>query len=132
VVLNADGSNQRSVVSPALRSREEVNNQVYFFGAGLAWTPAGDGLLQAGLVRNCGDFSGDLVGDPQLSVVGLDNSEQVIATGQFDSLSFDRTGTLIGAVARADNAAPGEVRLYDLSGNVVLTVGAGEMAVMQP
>jgi len=131
-VMNADGNDRRGLISPALITRASDAAEIYFLGFDLAWTAAGDGLLQSGLVRNCGDFSGDLVGDPQMSIVSLTGAESSVIIGQFDSLSFDRTGTLIAAVARPDNAAAGEVRLYDLSGNVVLTVGPGERAAMQP
>lgn len=131
-VMNADGSDRHTLVSPSLAARADPAHEIYFLGFDLAWTRASDGLLQSGLVRTCADFSGALVGDPQMSIVNLSGAESSIVVGQFDSLSFDRSGALIGAVARPDNAAPGEVRLYDLSGNIVLTVGPGEQAVLQP
>ncbi len=132
IVLNADGSNRLSLVSPSLAARADDAAEIYFLGLDLAWTPASDGLLQSGLVRTCADFSGALVGDPQLSIVSLTGVESAVVLGQFDSLSFDRTGALFAAVARPDNAAPGEVRLYDLTGNVVLTISPGERAQLQP
>ena len=58
---------------------------------------------------------------------GLDGCTYVVSTG-----SFDRSGTRIGLVARPDAVAPGDVRLYDLTGFPVLTVGPGDLAALQP
>lgn len=131
-VMNADGSDRRSLVSPALAARANPAGEVYFLGFDIAWTPGSDGLLQTGLVRTCADFSGALVGDPQMSIVNLSGAESSVILGEFDSLSFDRSGAYFAAVARFPYPTPGEVRLYDLSGHVVLTVGPGELAALQP
>jgi len=131
-VMNADGSDRRGLISPTLITRTNDAAEIYFQGLSLAWTQASDGLLQSGLVRNCSDSSGDLVGDPQMSIVSLTGEESSVVIGLFNSLSFDRTGSLIAAVAYPDPSAAGEVRLYDLSGNLVLTVGPGVFAAMQP
>ncbi len=131
-VMNADGSDRRALVSPALAARADPAHDIYFLGFDFAWTRASDGLLQTGLVRTCADFSGALVGDPQMSIVNLSGAESGIIVGQFDSLSFDRSGAYIGAVVRPDEVGPGEVRLYDLSGHIVLTIGPGELAALQP
>jgi hypothetical protein len=131
-VMNADGSDRHSLVSPSLAAAANPGAEIYFLGFSMAWTPGSDGLLQSGQVRTCANFSGDLVAGPQLSIVNLSGAESAILPGEFDSLSFDRSATRIGVVARPDFAAPGEVRLYDLSGNLALTVGPGEGAALQP
>ena len=131
-VLNADGSSPRSVVSPSLLALADPASEKYFLGFNVAWAPSGAALLQTGEVRSCVDFEGSLVGGPQLALVGLDGSETLVAAGNFDSLSFDRSGTRIGLVARPDQVAPGDVRLYDLTGFPVLTVGPGDLAALQP
>ncbi|MCC7358579.1 MAG: DPP IV N-terminal domain-containing protein [Anaerolineales bacterium] len=131
-VLNADGSGLRSVVSPSLAALADSASEKYFLGFSLAWTPDSAALLQTGEVRNCANFEGALVGGPQLSRVGLDGAETLVAAGNFDSLSFDRSGTRIGLVARPDAIAPGEVRLYNLAGFPVLTIGPGDLAALQP
>lgn len=130
-VANNDGSDLRAVVSPSLDALANEDEEDYFNAYGYAWRPDSAALLTSGLVRDCTDFAGTVLG-AQMSLVTLDGAESLIIPGSFAPVSFDRTGATIGASRIDDQTQPGLVQLYDLAGNLVLEVGAGNAAELQP
>ncbi len=130
-VANNDGSDLRAVVSPSLDALANEDEEDYFNAYGYAWRPDSAALLTSGLVRDCTDFAGTVLG-AQMSLVTLDGAESLIIPGSFAPVSFDRTGAYIGASRIDDQTQPGLVQLYDLAGNLVLEVGAGNAAELQP
>jgi dipeptidyl aminopeptidase/acylaminoacyl peptidase len=130
-VANNDGSGQQAVVSPALDALSNDAEEDNFSAFGYAWRPDSAALLISGLVRDCTDFAGTVVAS-QLSVVTLAGEEILIAPGTYGPVSVNNAGTLIGTTRLDDPARPGQVQVYDMSGNLVVEVGEGDLARVQP
>ena len=108
----------------------DPNAEYYAITRGFAWRPAGDGLLTAELVVDCTNFAGTTLGSV-LSTIDLSGHETVLASGDYSSPSYDRSGQLI-AVDNGDNGTGGQVELLDAKGGPVATIGAGSLPVFQP
>jgi Tol biopolymer transport system component len=129
-VANNDGSNLQAVTSPALAAVANEDDDDYFAAFGYAWRPDSAALLISGLVRDCTDFAGTVLA-AQMSQVTLDGAESMIVSGQFAPVSVNNAGTLIGTTFD-EGSGTGQVQLYDLTGALVLEVGEGNMATVQP
>lgn len=131
---DANGNNLSELVSPSLAALADPQNEVFLSAYDFAWSPASDAILAAGYVRNCKDFSGDIVGGPQLSVLGLDGTERLIVPGAFSAPSYDRTGNWFAAVRYPGLQSPdGNVQIYSAqTGELVLDLGPGNSPQLQP
>ncbi len=130
-VLNADGSGLTTMNSPSMTALLMPNGDITYIGLGFAWRPGSDGLLITSLVIDCTDFAGTQLG-AQLSSLGLDQQETVIATGYYSSPSFDRSGGIIAAAQQADQASPSEVVFLATNGALMLDLGPGQQPAFQP
>ncbi|MEP7358634.1 MAG: hypothetical protein ABI847_15405 [Anaerolineales bacterium] len=130
-VLNADGSGLLTLNSPAMEALVTPNTDITYIGFGYAWKPASDGLLISSVVIDCTNFAGTQLG-AQLSSLGLDQQETLVATGMYSSPSYDRSGSLIAVAQQADNTSPSEVVVLAPNGDLVLDVGAGGQPAFQP
>jgi hypothetical protein len=131
MVGNNDGSGLQPVVSPALDALANEAAEDYLAAFGYAWRPDSAGLLMSGLVRDCTDFAGTVLGS-QLSMVTLAGEETLIAPGSFGPVSVNNAGTLIGTTRLDDPSRPGQVVVFDMAGNLVLDVGPGDLGEIQP
>lgn len=129
-VLNNDGSNLQTVVSPSLAAVVNDAQDDHLAVFGYDWLPDSTGLLMSGLVRDCTDFSGTVLA-AQMSQVTLAGAEATIISGSFGPVSVNDAGTYIGT-SFDDGSARGFVRLYDTTGALVLEVGEGHGAKVQP
>jgi hypothetical protein len=66
-----------------------------------------------------------------MSFVTLAGAETLVATGQYAPVSINNEGTLIGTTVD-EGSGTGRVQLYDPLGNLVLEVGPGNGARVQP
>jgi hypothetical protein len=131
MVGNNDGSGLQPLVSPTLDALANESEEDYLAVFGYAWQPDSAALLVSGLVRDCTDFAGTVLGS-QLSILTLTGGETLIATGSFGPVSVNRAGTLIGTTRLDDPSRPGQVVVYDLLGNLVADVGPGDLGEIQP
>jgi hypothetical protein len=129
-VGNNDGSNLQPVMSPALAAVTNDAQDDHFAAFGYAWRPDSTALLVSGLVRDCTDFAGTVLA-AQMSFVGLDGTESMIVSGQYGPVSINNEGTLIGTTFE-EGTATGQVQVFDTTGNLVLEVGEGNLARIQP
>lgn len=129
-VGNNDGSNLLPVTSPSLAALVNEADEDYFSAFGYAWRPDSAALLVSGLVRDCTDFAGTVL-RAQMSIVGLDGTESTIVAGQYGPVSINNEGTLIGATFD-EGSATGQVQVFDLTGALLVDVGPGNMARIQP
>jgi hypothetical protein len=130
-VFNADGSGLTTMNSPSMTALLVPDRDITYIGVGFDWKPGSDGLLITSLVIDCTDFAGTQLG-AQLSSLGLDQQETIIATGYFSSPSYDRSGTLIAAARQADNVSPSNVMVLAQDGTLLLDVGPGQQPAFQP
>lgn len=129
-VANPDGSDWRDLPLASLAAIANPDQQLYFFGDSLVWNLESNGLWLNGLVRDCGNFPNDNVAGPQISYVTLDGREHEIIPGEFSNLSLDRTGQLLGVLNLAFFTP--HVQILGRDGHLVLDLGEGELAVLQP
>ena len=129
-VANNDGSNLRPLVMPALDALTNDDADDHFAAFGFAWRPDSAALLVSGLVRDCTDFAGTLLG-AQMTFVTLDGAETLVAEGAYGPVSINDEGTLIAATFE-EGSATGQVRVFDALGNLLLEVGEGNQARVQP
>ncbi len=134
-VANPDGSDLHELPVVSLAAVSDPDQKLYFFGDSLVWMPGSEGLWLFGLVRDCGTFANTMVGGPQISRVTLDGQEHEIFPGFYSNLSLDRTGNLLGVVNR-NTITLGEVvprvQILGLDGHLILDLGEGDRAVLQP
>jgi hypothetical protein len=137
-VLHADTGNLQELLSPSLQNAMDTNSEHYHVGLSYDWTPASDALLVHGNVVDC-DFNsptmGQSIAGPQMSIIGLDGSEQTIIPGFFYELSMDRTGTLIAAAHYTDGFTDmnPDVAVYSAqTGQRVLSLAPGNNPEFQP
>ncbi|HSK86920.1 MAG TPA: hypothetical protein VK880_01085 [Anaerolineales bacterium] len=137
-VSNPDGSNRQELVSPSLKTAMDTNQEHYHVGLSYAWAPAGDALVGLGNVVDCGIDSpsfGQVIAGPQMSIIGLDGSEQMIIPGFFYGITMDRTGTFIAAAHHLEgfqDLVP-NVEIYSAeTGQLVLSLGPGSNPQFQP
>jgi dipeptidyl aminopeptidase/acylaminoacyl peptidase len=136
-VSNADGSNRQELISPSLKVAMDPNQERYHMGFSFAWNPTSDALVAHGNVVDC-DFNSPTVGQsvagPQMSLLRLDGSEQVIIPGFFYDISMDRTGTLIAATHSTDIQDLNPlVEIYSAqTGQLILSLGPGRNPQFQP
>ncbi len=137
-VSNSDGSNQQELVSPSLKVAIDPNAEHYHVGLSYDWISTSDALIALGNVLDC-DFNspttGQVVAGPQMSIIGLDGSEQTIIPGFFYGISVDRIGTLIAAAHYKDGFQDLNpmVELYSTqTGQLVFTLGPGSNPQFQP
>jgi dipeptidyl aminopeptidase/acylaminoacyl peptidase len=130
-VLNADGGGLTTMNSPSMTALLVPNKDITYIGLGFAWKPGSDGLLITSLVIDCTDFAGTQLG-AQLSSLGFDQQESVIAAGYYSSPSLDRSGSIVAVAQQADQTSPSEVILLATNGNLVLDIGAGQQPAFQP
>ena len=137
-VSNPDGSNRQELVSPALASAVDNDQERYHVGLSYAWSPAGDAIVGLGNVIDCNlnsPTSGQVVAGPQMSVMGLDGSERSIIPGFFYGISMDRTGTLIAAARFLEGFQDlnPNVEIYSAqTGEMILPLGPGSNPQFQP
>ena len=137
-VSNPDGSNRQELVSPALQSAIDANEEHYHVGLSYAWSPASDAIVTLGNVIDCNLSSpttGQVIAGPQMSILGLDGSERSIILGFFYGISMDRTGTLIAAAHFQDGFQDlnPNVEIYSAqTGQLALTLGSGSNPQFQP
>jgi len=129
-VANADGSNLRKLSIPSLAALVDLDKQIYFSGNSQVWTPESDGMWVNTMVRDCSMIGITMVGGPQISHVTLDGQEQQIIPGIYSHLSLDHTGNLLGVVKGAGDHS--HVQILGLDGHLVLDLGEGDLAVLQP
>jgi hypothetical protein len=127
-VGNADGSNLLGLSVPSLASFGGPDQKMYFHGDSFVWTPESDGLWLNSLVRDCGPAF-TVVGGPQISRMSLDGQEHEIIPGNYGQLSLDHTGSLLGVV---NLAGIPRVQILGRDGHLVLDLGEGDMAALQP
>jgi Tol biopolymer transport system component len=137
-VINTSGGAPQELVSPSLRAAIDPNAENYHVGLSYDWTPASDAIVALGNVVDCnlsGPTPGQVIAGPQMSVIGLDNSERTIIPGFFYGISLDRTGNLIAA-AHFQNGFQDLnpiVEIYSAqTGQLVLPLGPGSNPVFQP
>jgi hypothetical protein len=77
---------------------------------------------------------GQAVAGPQLSILRLDGSEGLVLPGTFNSLSMDRTGSVIAAAHyKSYQDLNPTVELYSVqTGQLILQVGPGNSPQLQP
>jgi Tol biopolymer transport system component len=137
-VSSPDGSNRQELVSPSLASAIDNNQERYHVGLSYAWSHAGDAIVALGNVIDCNlnsPTSGQVIGGPQMSVIGLDGSERSIIPGFFYGISMDRTGTLIAAARFLEGFQDlnPNVEIYSVqTGQLVLPLGPGSNPQFQP
>jgi hypothetical protein len=129
-VANNDGRNLQALVMPSLDGlvNDEADDHLAIFG--YAWRPDSAAVLMSGLVRDCTDFAGTLLG-ARMSFVTLDGAETLVADGEFAPVSINQAGTYIGTTF-GEGSTTGQVRVYDPLGNLVAEVGPGNGARVQP
>jgi hypothetical protein len=135
-VAAADGSNLTTIESPTLAPHIDPTIDIGLRGPSLDWSPAGDALAITGGAWDCSTIlSGGepaFVAGPQLSIVGLDGTEQLVIPGFFWRPSFDRTGAMVAAELGSDTSAS-RIEVHSTSdGSLLLDVGEGSEAVFQP
>lgn len=137
-ISNADGSNRQELISPALRSAIDTNQEHYHVGLSYAWSPSSDAIVALGSVIDCGldsPTSGQVIAGPQMSILGLDGSERAIIPGFYYGISLDRTGTLIAAARFLEGFQDlnPNVEIYSAqTGELVLPLGPGSNPQFQP
>jgi hypothetical protein len=137
-VSKPDGSNRQVFVSPSLKDAIDNDQEHYHVGLSYAWTPSGDALVGLGNVVDCSLNSpsmGQVIAGPQMSIIGLDGSEQLVIPGFFYGISTDRTGRLIAAAHFLEGFQDmnPNVELYSAeTGQMVLTLGPGGNPQFQP
>jgi Tol biopolymer transport system component len=131
-VLNNDGSNLQPLKSVTLDALANEVEEDYYTAWSYAWMPDGGSLLTSGLVRDCTDFAGTVLA-AQMSTLTLAGAEANIVSGTFGPVSVNNAGTLIGTTFDdGSGTGIGQVRLYDATGALVLEVGEGSLAKVQP
>lgn len=136
-VSNADGSDRQDMISPSLSAAVDPDQDRYHMGLSYGWSPAGDALIALGNVIDCNFNSptmGEVLAGPQISILGLDGSEQTIIPGLFYGLSMDRSGSWI-ATSHHQNIQDLNplVEIYSAqTGQLVLSLGAGRSPQFQP
>jgi hypothetical protein len=135
LVAAADGSRMQAIISPSLARLLEAEGEIHHFGYSFAWMPDSQSLVVNGLVRDCSPLPNDPPTEPgpqQISVVDLVGGERLIAVGEYDTLSVDRSGRLIATLLRTDDFAVSYIHLLDPGGNLVLDLGQGDLPQLQP
>ena len=130
MVGSADGSDFRELPMASLAALGGPDEEMYFFGDSLVWTPESDGLWMNGSVTHCRTAPSGVVGGPQVSRVTLDGEEHETIFGEFTHLSVDRTGTLLGVV-NLEMFVP-RVQILGRDGHLVLDLGEGSVPALQP
>jgi hypothetical protein len=129
-LLNNDGSSLLPLKSVTLDALANEVEEDYYTPWSYAWLPDSSGLLASGLVRDCTDFAGTVLG-AQMSTMTLAGGETLVASGDFAPVSINNEGTLIGANLN-DGSGTGRVQVYGPLGDLLLEVGAGDGARIQP
>jgi hypothetical protein len=78
---------------------------------------------------------GQSIAGPQMSIIGLDNSERTIIPGFFYGISMDRTGAFIAAAHHQNGFQDPNpvVEIYFVpTGQLVLSLGPGNTPQFQP
>ncbi|MGE5073119.1 MAG: hypothetical protein ACM3MF_06795 [Anaerolineae bacterium] len=136
-VINMDGSGEKELSSPSLKSAENQDKQQYYQGLSFGWAPSSDAIYATGAVVDC-DFNSSTTGQalagPQVSLLRVDGSEGMIIPGMFYSPSVDRSGKMIAVAHYQDPQDQNPmVEIYNAdTGQLMLTVGPGSGPVMQP
>ena len=128
---NSDGSDLHELKVTSLAELGGIEQKMYFYGDSMAWTPESDGLWVTGLIRDCGKSFG-IVGGPQISRVTLNGQEHEIIPGDYQQVSVDHTGNLLGVVNRWGVPLKSRVQILGWDGHVVLNLGEGDQPVLQP
>lgn len=129
-VANADGSDLRELPVPSLAALGGPDQKMYFYGDSLAWAPDNDGLWVNGHVIDC-RTTRHVAGGPQISRMTLDGQEHEIIPGPYGNVSLDSTGSLLAVVHRVENY-PSRVQILGRDGHLVLDLGEGDWAVLDP
>ena len=124
----ADGKSFHDLPVPSLAAAVGPNHNPFFYGDSLVWDPQSKGLWVNGLVRDC-TIAATVVGGPQISYLTLDGQEHAQIPGAFSQLSIDHTGTLLGVVNAKDGS---RVQILGADGHLVLDLGQGDQAALQP
>jgi hypothetical protein len=136
-VLDAQNPGLQELVSPSLQNVIDPELERFHVGLSYDWF-ANDALVGLGNVIDCkidSPTSGQVVGGPQMSILGLDGSERTIFPGFFYGISVDRTGTFLAAARYADGFADANpvVEIYSAqTGQLVSPVGPGREPKFQP
>jgi dipeptidyl aminopeptidase/acylaminoacyl peptidase len=136
-VLDAQSPALQELVSPSLQNVIDPNAERFHVGLSYDWA-ANDALVGLGNVIDCkidSPTSGQVIGGPQMSILGLDGSERTVIPGFFYGISVDRTGTLIAAARYLEGFADTNPTLEIYSaqtGQVVASVGPGREPKFQP
>lgn len=136
-VSDADGGDQKVLMSPSFKAMLDPNKELYNVGLNYAWLPGSDALVASGTVVDCDLTSpnmGKAVAGPQMSILRLDASEGLVIPGMFWSISVDRSGKLIAGAHYKDLEDQNPViEIYSAdSGRLLLTVGQGSNPQLQP
>ena len=136
-VSNPDGSDRQEVISPSLRGVIDPNAEHYHVGLSYAWNSPSNGLIASGNVVDCNLNSptvGQVIAGPQMSILGLDGSEQLIIPGTFFGISTDRTGAWIAAAKYTNFQDTNPmIEIYSAqTGQVALSLGTGRNPQFQP
>ncbi len=128
-VANGDGGDWRDLTLASLAAAGGPEQDMYFYGDSLVWSPDSESLWVNGLVNDCGQTF-DLFAGPQLSRVSLDGVEHEIFPGPYAQMSLDRSGMLLGVVR--DEYAGKRVQILGTDGRLVLDLGLGDRPAMRP
>ena len=127
-VGNAEGNDIHDLAVPSLAELVGPDQNPFFYGDSLVWDPQSNGLWVNGVVRDC-TIAATVIGGPQISYMTLDGQEQVQIPGAFSQLSLDHTGALLGVVNTKGDA---RVQILGRDGHLVLDLGPGDLAALQP
>ena len=131
-------SNLQILISPSLLTVVDPNQERYHVGLSYGWMPTSDAIVALGNVMDCkldSPTTGQIIGGPQMSILGLDDSERTIIPGFFYGISVDRTGNFIAAAHHQggfQDVNP-NVEIYSAqTGQLVLPLGPGSNPQFQP
>jgi hypothetical protein len=137
-VSSADGGDRQEIISPSLKATVDTNQEHYYVGLSYAWAPTSDAIVALGNVVDCNLNSpnqGKVIGGPQMSIIGLDNTERLIIPGFFYGISMNRTGTMIAGAHYRDGFQDlnPNVEIYSAqTGQLAMSLGPGSDPRFQP
>ena len=127
-VANPDGNELRELPMASLAALVGPDQDPYFYSDSFAWTADSGSLWMNGVVRDC-TIAGNVKGGPQISRVTLDGQEHEVIPGEYSHVSLDHTGNLLGVV---NGKKTPHVQILGLDGHLVLDLGEGDLAALQP
>lgn len=128
-MANADGSDLHELTIPSINALRNPAEKIFFLGDSLVWDPQSDSVWVNGWVRDCSQIN-KMIAEPKLYHLTLDGQELEVITGTYGNLSLDRSGTLLGVV---DKSRPQHrVQILGLDGHLVIDLGDGDYAALQP